>query len=151
MDPDAGVDGTMCRTGTKRRNHGHAVGGNRSSRHPPEGGQSLEAAATVPVRGDHRRPRDHVRTWHFVEQLLGVRQDWVAGRVARKKGILDVEVAREAGLAHLRVHDREVSERGEGGEDEREGVAVGADAEAEEAAEERERRAGRGRGQGAEE
>jgi hypothetical protein len=50
-----------------------------------------------------------------------------------------MEVAREAGLGHLRVHDAEFAERGERGEHQREGVAVGADAEAEEVAEERER------------
>lgn len=87
---------------------------------------------------------------HFVEQLLGVGQAWVAGVVACEERVADVEVAREAGLGHLRVHGSQVAEGGKGGEQEREGVAVGADAEAEEAAEERERGAVGCRVEGAE-
>ena len=78
---------------------------------------------------------------HFVEQLLGVGQVWVAGGVTCEEGVADVDVAREAGLGHLRMHDSQVLEGGKRGEQEREGVAVGADAEAEEAAEKREREA----------
>lgn len=76
---------------------------------------------------------------HFVEQLLGVGQAWVAGGVTREEGVADVEVAREAGLGHLRMHGSQVAEGGKGGEEKREGVAVGAAAEAKEAVEERER------------
>lgn len=99
----------------------------------------METAAVVPVRGDHCCPRDYVRAWHFIKQLLSVPQVRITGRVASKEGVADVEVAREAGLGHLGVHDAEFAERGERGEHQREGVAVGADPEAEEVAEERER------------
>jgi hypothetical protein len=95
--------------------------------------------AVVSVRGDHRGPRDDVRAWHFIKQLLSVPEVRITGRVASKEGVSDVEVARKAGLGHLGVRDVELAERGKRGEHQREGVAVGAGAEAEEVAQERER------------
>jgi hypothetical protein len=99
----------------------------------------METAAAVPVCGDHRCPRNDVRAWHFIKQLLSVPQVRITGRVASKEGVADVEIAREAGLGHLGVYGAEFVERGERGEHQREGVAVGADAEADKMAEERER------------